>query len=379
MTTHRFIEPHDALFFRGNRLFGDAPGGGEALMPPWPSVFAGALRSAMLAHAGTALTAVHDGTLEGALGECLGSAAAPGAFTLSDVTLARRGEDGLETFHPLPADLVVYQKDREIAIQRLQPIEPPAGIACSATAARLPVAQTIERGKPLSGYWLTGTGWARYLRGGTPAPAEICHQIQLWQSDPRLGIALDATTRRAADSQLYTTEGIRLARDVGFLVAIDGAPDDLLPESTTLRLGGDGRSARMEAIEPPPAAGPDMDTLRSDDACRLVLASPGLFPDGWQLPGAAGSTWPALGGAARIVAAAVPRAVTVSGWDLAHHRPKPAERCAPTGSVYWLEGVGGVDEALCKLATEGLWPLINDNVSSSRRAEGFNRCVIANA
>ena len=45
----RFLEPLDVLFLRGNKLFGDPGSFGESLIPPWPSVVAGALRSRMLA------------------------------------------------------------------------------------------------------------------------------------------------------------------------------------------------------------------------------------------------------------------------------------------------------------------------------------------
>ena len=48
----RFLEPLDVLFLRGNQLFGEAGSYGEALMPPWPSVAAGAIRSRILADSG---------------------------------------------------------------------------------------------------------------------------------------------------------------------------------------------------------------------------------------------------------------------------------------------------------------------------------------
>ena len=51
-STALFIEPLDVLILRGNKLFADAGSHGEALMPPWPSVAAGALRSRMLIDAG---------------------------------------------------------------------------------------------------------------------------------------------------------------------------------------------------------------------------------------------------------------------------------------------------------------------------------------
>ena len=57
MSTSVFIEPLDVLFLRGNKLFGDPGSFGEAMIPPWPSVAAGALRSRMLADAGIDLAA----------------------------------------------------------------------------------------------------------------------------------------------------------------------------------------------------------------------------------------------------------------------------------------------------------------------------------
>lgn len=379
MTEYRFIEPHDVLFFRGNRLFGDAPGGGNALMPPWPSVFAGALRTAMAVANGANPASIKDGSLPEPLADCLGSAADPGSFTLSEVTLARRTSTGVETLHPLPADLAVYWDEGELVVHRLQPVTPPTGIRCGSATKGLPMPRRDERGQPEDGYWLTRAGWSRYLLGHTPAAEHLCHRSELWTSDPRLGIGLDAERGATRESQLYTTEGIRLAPNVGFLVAVDGVPSGTLPEHTTLRLGGDGRAASLDTVAAPEEVGPDRTALANDSGCRLVLTSPGIFPQGWQLPGLAGDRWPLPGGTARLQATAIPRATTVSGWDVAHNHPKPAVRAAPTGSVYWLSGIDSDPDELCKLASSGLWGLCDHNHSASRRAEGFNRCVIANA
>ena len=48
-TRYYFIEPVGVLMLRGNRSFGADGEHGEALLPPWPSLFAGAFRSALLA------------------------------------------------------------------------------------------------------------------------------------------------------------------------------------------------------------------------------------------------------------------------------------------------------------------------------------------
>ena len=42
MNSFHFIEPLDVLYLRGNKLFGDPGSYGESMIPPWPSVAAGA-------------------------------------------------------------------------------------------------------------------------------------------------------------------------------------------------------------------------------------------------------------------------------------------------------------------------------------------------
>jgi CRISPR-associated protein Cmr3 len=107
-----------------------------------------------------------------------------------------------------------------------------------------------------------------------------------------------------------------------------------------------------------------------------VLTTPGLLAQGWRLPGvdeAQRLAWPGL--TARLACAAVARADVVSGWDLAGRQPKPAERVAPAGSVYWLDDLDTTPEALGKLAEQGLW--FDAEHNAQRRAEGFNRFTFA--
>ena len=49
-TNYYFVEPLDVLMVRGNKSFGGDGQHGEAVMPPWPSLFAGAFRSALLSN-----------------------------------------------------------------------------------------------------------------------------------------------------------------------------------------------------------------------------------------------------------------------------------------------------------------------------------------
>jgi len=413
----RFIEPLDVLFLRGNKLFGDPGSHGESLVPPWPSVAAGALRSRMLADDSVDLAAFARGEIEHAT---LGTPAQPGSFAITAFHLARRFADGrVEALIALPADLVVSEDDHGIInVRTLNPIgrampdtaatgrpmeedRSGKGIASSAPLPLLPVLAETTRGKPASGYWLTEAGWKSYLAGDTTQATDLVKSDALWKLDHRVGVGLDAATRRAADGRLFSVQAVAMVKrghrigtdkqthkpiladfEVGFVASVSGAT---LPNGGTVRLGGDGRAAALHAVATPQPA-PDYATIAQTKRCRLVLATPGLFQGGWLPTGvtqtADGSYRFDLAGVkARLVCAAVPRFETVSGWDLANWQPKPAQRAAPTGSVYWLDELAATPDALRKLVERGLWREACEDAKSdnaSRRAEGFNRFWLAN-
>ena len=370
-TTYRFIEPLDVLFLRGNKLFGDPGSHGESLVPPWPSVAAGALRSMMLAADGVDINAFARGQSTHAT---LGTPTASGSFALSGFDLARRNPDGqIETLHALPADLVLTEQPTDgLQLTRLQPQAPAPGLASSAPLALWPLLAQAERSKPVTGHWLTQAGWAAYLKGQTPGIDTLVPNNQLWQIDARVGIGLDASTRSVADGKLFTAQAVAFQPGVGFLAAVRGAEP---PRCGLLRFGGDGRGAALTAVVHTPPQ-PDWDAIHRAQRCRIVLTTPGLFAQGWLLTGVDADWQLALQGVGgRLVCAATARVEVVSGWDLARQQPKAAERMAPTGSVYWIAQLAGTPEQLRKLAEHGLWGDADQN--ATRRAEGFNRFTLA--
>lgn len=368
---YRFLEPLDVLFLRGNKLFGDPGSYGESLVPPWPSVAAGALRSRMLADDGVDLPAFAAGQVAH---PTLGTPEQPGAFRVTIFQMARRFADGrVEPLIAPPADLVISEQNGKAALVRaLTPSAPADGVLSSSPLPNLPVLAEAERGKAASGYWLTAAGWQKYLAGKTPLPVELIKTSELWRIDPRVGVGLDATTRRAADGRLFSVQAVAMQPGLGFLAGVAGA---MPPASGMVRLGGDGRAA---AIHPaaPSSTEPDYAAIARARRCRLVLAVPGIFPEGWQLPGSDAAGRFRLGEVSgRLVCAAVPRAEAVSGWDLARWQPKSARRAAPAGSVYWLDELDATPEALRKLAETGLWGEVAED--AQRRSEGFNRVWLA--
>lgn len=371
MTTYRFMQPLDVLYLRGNKLFGDPGSFGESLIPPWPSVAAGALRSRMLADDGVNPSDFAAGRSPH---PTLGTPERPGTFAVTAFHLARRTTPGhVEGRFAPPADLVLTRaEDDTLVIERLTPRPAAAGILSSAPLAKLPVLAERARRKPVSGLWLTQRGWDRYLGGSVPTEDDFELTTNLWKLDTRTGVGLDAARRCAHDGKLFTAQAASLASDVGFLVGVRGAEASA---SGTVRLGGDGRAAAIQGIDYEPPE-PDFDALLQARRCRVVLTTPGLFAEGWLLPGArSDGRWQLGDVSGRLACAAVPRAEVVSGWDLAQWQPKPAQRAASTGSVYWIEDLHATSDALRKLVETGLWTDPRDNLQ--RRAEGFNRFTFA--
>jgi CRISPR-associated protein Cmr3 len=379
----RFLQPLDVLFLRGNKLFGDPGSYGEALIPPWPSVVAGALRSRMLADAGVDLAAFADGKVTH---PTLGTPNAPGAFAVTAFHLARKTKsEQIEPLFAPPADLVLEaQENAPPKARRLNPTPTPNGLLTSYPLPQLPIlAQEKERSKPAAGYWLTLAGWQSYLAGQLPNLEQ--HWIKttdLWKIDERIGVGLDAAKGSAKEGALFSTQAIAFKENVGFVVRVVEVSENEIPATGSLRFGGDGRAVAIQNADYT-LPEPDYAAILQNRRCRLILTSPGIFAQGWLPTGAKqeGQNGESIvfdlhGVRAKLVAAAVSRFETVSGWDLANWQPKPAQRCVPTGSVYWLEQIEADEASLRQLIDAGLWQSPDED--ATRRAEGFNRCTLAN-
>lgn len=404
MTAWLFLRPLDVLYLRGNSSFGGPGEHAEALMPPWPSVFSGALRSALLARAGVELGLFTDEKAEHVKDQyraVLGTPSEPGSFRLSAVTLARRRNGAVELLLPMPADLVVRkekraeeectQKKRREArgtAQRLCLAPPPhdSSVEHSGPLPLLPVLAEQQQSKVSGGWWLTHEGWEAYCQGHTPQPGHLVHSDDLWETDFRLGIARSRTSFTAAEGRIYTTQAVAMQPETGFAVEVDGCPLGLLEPVQLLRLGGDGRGAEVRLL----ATGlPAHEQPAADQPFLVYCLTPGLFPRGWLPPGVVqeGHEYRLRceGLEARLAGAVVGKPLVVSGWDLPAHRPKPAQRTVPAGAVYYFDEVKGSPkiyrEACWELAQQELvqsgGPDAWDTVWKQRKAEGFNNVLVA--
>lgn len=373
--TNLCIKPVDVLFLRGNKLFGGSGEHGEALMPPWPSVFTGAICSRLLADNNLLGKAAAMGNDAPALIDEL-----VGQLTLEFITIVDIEKN--ELYFPAPADIVfgrnINTEDRPY-VHVVKPVNPAALTGCaSSSQAQLSAPAGIRSAsqvKPDSGWWLSSEGMKKHLSGEKLEPRQLFKTSTLWKTDPRLGIALDPASRTADKGRIYTSDTVAMGKDVGFAASFrheKGA----LPTSGLVRLGGDGRGAEISSFDKMPIALGRPQT--GWKKFRLILSTPCPSPNGWLPPGVVEKekgiyVLETSGLRARLYSAAVARYEVISGWDVAKHAPKPALKMIPAGSVFWFELEQGDSSALEGIWKDGLLAGIEDKQYAGRRREGFGR------
>jgi CRISPR-associated protein Cmr3 len=196
------------------------------------------------------------------------------------------------------------------------------------------------------GYYLTPEGLRLFLAGETPGRQHLVGQDDLFGFDDRTGIGVEPDRLTAAESLLYGAsflalrapytarerhEEFRALPTVVLYAEVLPPPEgveavrDAFRGAPPLPLGGEGRRVRAEPVLRSPW--PEVPAAAGRQRPFLLLTTPGFFEDGWRPRALAGN----------LIAAAVPGAVAVSGWDLARGGPKPTRFAATAASVYFLD------------------------------------------
>ena len=159
----------------------------------------------------------------------------------------------------------------------------------------------------------------------------------------RIHLEIETGTQAAKKGMLFSTEGLEFL-ERGICSRIRYRDDEVWAGLEALApLGGERRLAYWSepAINWP--APPDW--LADEKLLRLQLITPGYFEKGWKPGWLQEGTPPGLDGLKlKLVAAAVPRAVAHSGWDLTKrgkNGQKATRFLAPAGSVYFCEVEAG--------------------------------------
>lgn len=318
-----FLEAVDVWLFRDGRPFDAGQDHSAASrFPPYPTVVQGAIRSHHLVEH---QINVRDAQ---AVAAAVGAGLDLGERRVRGPLLAYRQGDSCVRLFPAPAE-ALHQEGR-LRARAAQPR--PDGVTVSIPATDLPQLFWSE-GEPQKaeggGAWLTEESLRDYLQGKavTAIPSS-----DLFETESRMGIAVDGARRTAREGALYDLQVVRPKPGIGFWVETTGFEG--WPDAGVLRIGGEGHGAHFSILKPP-LAWPAQSFSDLPPRFKVYFATPTWFENGWRP-----ADWRQFfQGQVSLQAAAIHRYESVGGFDWAApateagaHRP--ARRFVPAGTVY---------------------------------------------
>lgn len=342
------FEPLGVLMFRDHRPFDAGRDGIARSQFPRPSVFRGAVRTALFNAAGADFRAKRFG-LGHADAALLGDADNPEAFAIRGPLLARRaqGDHPFEYLLPWPADLADVRSGFEVLTPTRQP-----GVSCFRWRGGpaeplpyegpLPLARGERRKPPPEARYLTPGGAELYAgaREGALKLEQERHyvsQASLMRIERRVGLARVGGRLTAAQGMLYTLLTHRMAENARFAVEVDveGEHAERLRallrqlDGQSVRLGGQSGHARVELHERclAPALG------RQGSTSKLWAWTPAL-----RTPHS--SPW----------RCALGEPIVLGGFDMARRTPRPLRPAFDRGAVLHYASRASAETALAEAA-----------------------------
>lgn len=375
------IEPRDPLIVRDGRPFGPDPGARAATLPfPFPSTIAGGLRGI----AGR----MHNHTFDSTLADTVRQ-----HVQIRGPFLVELGETGdiCHWFVPFPADAAIHELEQPEAshgdLISLVPLAVPNNAVTNLPADLLPVGQggkpNARKQHPNAPYFWCWDAFEKWLCEPQSKPIDLA-TIGLRQlvTNNRMHVSIVPETQTVREGFLYQTRGLeftgkqrqRLALAAYVTVTANDAELFAHFRGGMAPLGGERRLMRWAQSAQHLRAAPDgmFAQIGLQRACRIILLTPAHFngfkPD--LAPHAPGLK-------PQLVAAAVPRAQVVSGWDMVYQQrngergaPKPTRRLAPAGSVYFVRFDPHDEQQAIEQWARNLWMTCISDDDQSRR-DGF--------
>jgi CRISPR-associated protein Cmr3 len=361
------ITPRDPLIFRDGRPFVATPGERANSLPfPFPSTVIGAVRT----RAGTdaASGRFDPDKLDSLLKK----------FICGPVLVELDADGGIrERYFPAAADALVVEASDKGKIRRyaLAPIR----VSADATDFGMPhlvgrdpqVKDKPHHKAPRFWTWSMMKKWLQHAADDGPFEPETLGMEELVR-DHRTHVSIDPATQAARDGALFQTSGMEFTSKQARSLAI-GLTSDADLQAGVDFLGGERRVVQWQATSHVFADAACLDdiaqAIMADKSCRLVLATPAHFTNG-HMPSYLKTEF-----GAEVVASAVPRYQTISGWDYSKPNggePKPTRRLAPAGSVYFLDLTQVTD---IKRFIERVW-LKNISDDAQARRDGFGLALL---
>lgn len=343
------LAPVDVWMLRESRPFGDASRLSRSELPT-PRAAAGAVRTWLLAGLGADFGKLRQAArargqaAEFSLREALAACVPPEARWVLDTRFVGPLLEQHElAYFPAPRHLAPppTHDDPDVLWRKLRPAAaPPAGAAPNGAPEGFLVCEPAgdEAWAEAPERYLDQYRMEQALSRREEFHAGVA--VSLFGFETRVGIALLPGERKAEEGKLYAQSYLRPAHGTRLRVDLHLPGDaaaaaqameqvrDLAARRPFLRLGGEGRLARVEVVGAPvelPAAG---EWPPPEGRFLTCLATPALLPQGRWIPGSLANRFDLVG-----AVAGPPQAIP--GWRVAAGVPERSLFALPAGSVHF--------------------------------------------
>lgn len=364
------IEPLDTLFFRDGRPFGPTDTGYSQL--PLPQTIAGMVRAYIMHSLGLKPSQIH--RLRETANEVSPLQRAIAFIACRGPWLVKvKGHNKIEDiFVSPPAHLCRVEADKERLV-----LLRPLGDEVQLPGWQSPQSERQKYLRPLlytegsesvelESRWLGKDAISSVLQSEPLNPRHLVDSENLFTWEDRTGVTISPETSTGEDSLLYSSQQLRLNKDVALYAEIgwetvDDTHQDalrktqeafdanigwnrLFPETgILLPLGGEARRVSVRRIEHSPWSDVHVSSTEATQRAFTWLISPltnyrHFRTEGQRTP------WEPMS-LGKLVGAACPKPLSVSGWDMAGDGARPTRYAVPAGSVYFWERGGSADQS----------------------------------
>jgi len=158
---------------------------------------------------------------------------------------------------------------------------------------------------------------------------------KLFKQDYKIGIQIDKKTKTAEESKLYRIDLTQFEEEneSGFVVEYEFDGKERFKDKGILKLGGEGKTAQFEIIEPTTRSFKNLDKQREESIKQIK--EDGYFKLYFKTPAFLRSEWkPNEIQGLKLLSANVGKYLSIGGWDMETGKPKSMNRFIPAGSVY---------------------------------------------
>lgn len=349
------MKPLDTLFFRDSKPFSRGEDTwADTIFPPYPSTVYGALRTAWFKQNIKEFEYLKES-------KKLNTDDDPTKRLKINSILIKKNDDFL---FPLPRDILQSKgkNDEDSEFKRLLLSGEKHLTSAKNIDLLINPYDEIFSYEP---FWMSELDLADYLKGDISNFEKLLKRENLFELEPKIGIARERFTRCSKDGNLYRVGMLRLKEGVSIYVDFEG----LELAEDFFRLGGEGKFVEVKRIEkkleiPLPEI--------TNNRFVLYLSTHAIFKEGW-LP-----EWIGENGLERkihgtsikvkLLTAAIGKPVYIGGFDIAKGEPKPMYKAVPGGSVYYFEILDGNVDDLKKIHGR--------SISDVYSEQGFGVCYV---